>query len=128
VIESRERSVLFLDPPHLSPSCRGPYPLIWAILALYEDPRNEKSAPSRVSGNMIKTKRTGVDSSTVFVLDFEKLEAQVSRCLHTSTGGVKDVLTGNFVVWHHNLFPSGCTRDEVQKGQYCGSSCTYGYV
>ncbi|KIO20023.1 hypothetical protein M407DRAFT_142228 [Tulasnella calospora MUT 4182] len=54
----------------------GPYPLIWAILALYEDPRNEKRHPTRITGNMIKTKLTGVDSSTVFVLDFEHLEAQ----------------------------------------------------
>ncbi|KAG8945616.1 hypothetical protein FRC04_000663 [Tulasnella sp. 424] len=54
----------------------GPYPLIWAILALYEDPRNEKRHPTRITGNMIKTKLTGVDSSTVFVLDFEHLDAQ----------------------------------------------------
>lgn len=45
-------------------------------MALYEDPRNEKRHPSRITGNMIKTKLTGVDSSTVFVLDFEHLDAQ----------------------------------------------------
>jgi len=54
----------------------GPYPLIWAILALYEDPRNGKVAPSAVSGAMVKTKTTGVDSSTAFVLDFQHLDAQ----------------------------------------------------
>ncbi|KAG9036036.1 hypothetical protein FRB95_010036 [Tulasnella sp. JGI-2019a] len=54
----------------------GPYPLVWAILALYEDPRNGKAAPSAVSGSMVKTKLTGVDSSTAFVLDFQHLDAQ----------------------------------------------------
>lgn len=52
--------------------------MIWAILALYEDPRNEKSPPSRVSGSIIKTEITGVDSSTAWVLDFQKLGAQAS--------------------------------------------------
>jgi len=54
----------------------GPYPLVWAIVALYEDARNNKTAPSTVSGSIVKTKLTGVDSSTAFVLDFQQLDAQ----------------------------------------------------
>ncbi|KAG8881555.1 hypothetical protein FRB97_009389 [Tulasnella sp. 331] len=46
---------------------------------LYEDPRNGTARPSAVSGSMVKTKSTGVDSSTAFVLDFQHLEAQVMR-------------------------------------------------
>ncbi|KAG8893707.1 hypothetical protein FRB99_001790, partial [Tulasnella sp. 403] len=54
----------------------GPYPLVWTILALYEDPRNQKSPPTRISSGMVKTTQTGVDSSTSFTLDFQRLGAQ----------------------------------------------------
>lgn len=48
----------------------GPYPLVWAILAFYEHPANNKLKPS-VSGAMLKTPLTGVDSSTSFTLTFD---------------------------------------------------------
>ncbi|KAJ3515395.1 hypothetical protein NMY22_g14464 [Coprinellus aureogranulatus] len=48
----------------------GPYPLVWAIIALYENPANNKSLPSTITGNMLKTPLTGVDSSTAFTLSF----------------------------------------------------------
>jgi len=55
----------------------GPYPMIWAILALYEHPSNASNAPSQISGSMLKTSLTGVDSSTSFTLNFsDTLEAQ----------------------------------------------------
>ncbi|KII87185.1 hypothetical protein PLICRDRAFT_42835 [Plicaturopsis crispa FD-325 SS-3] len=48
----------------------GPYPLIWAILALYEHPANKASQPSNITGTMLKTSLTGVDSNTSFTLTF----------------------------------------------------------
>ncbi|KAG8689423.1 hypothetical protein FRC09_012429 [Ceratobasidium sp. 395] len=47
-----------------------------AAIALYEHTLNKREAPSSVTGSMLKTKLTGVDSSTTFVLNFDKIEAQ----------------------------------------------------
>ncbi|KAJ2914641.1 hypothetical protein MD484_g5778, partial [Candolleomyces efflorescens] len=52
----------------------GPYPLVWAIIALYENPANNKARPTTITGNMLKTPLTGVDSSTVFTLSFTPTE------------------------------------------------------
>jgi len=54
----------------------GPYPLVWAIIALYEDPANGNARPSSITGSMLKTPLTGVDKSTCFVLNFDKIDAQ----------------------------------------------------
>lgn len=54
----------------------GPYPMIWAIAALYEHPSNERTSPSHVSGSILKTPLTGVDEHTSFTLTFDKLAAQ----------------------------------------------------
>jgi len=54
----------------------GPYPLVWAILALYEHPANNKRLKPVVSSSMIKTPLTGVDCSTCFTLNFPDLAAQ----------------------------------------------------
>jgi predicted dehydrogenase len=54
----------------------GPYPLVWAIIAMYEHKANERSPPSKVVGSMIKSPRTGVDSTTTFVLSFDKIHGQ----------------------------------------------------
>jgi len=58
----------------------GPYPLFWAILALFENPANNFTAPTNISGAMLNTPLTPVDSSTVFSLAFSgsKLAAQAS--------------------------------------------------
>jgi len=48
----------------------GPYPTIWAILALYEHPSNKKAQPSSVTGTMLKTPITGVDRSTSWTVTF----------------------------------------------------------
>ncbi|KAF9480492.1 NAD-P-binding protein [Pholiota conissans] len=58
----------------------GPYPLFWAILALYENPANEHKAPTNVTGSMLNTPITPVDSSTIFSLTFSgaKLAAQAA--------------------------------------------------
>ncbi|KAJ3517737.1 hypothetical protein NLJ89_g294 [Agrocybe chaxingu] len=58
----------------------GPYPLFWAILALYENPANNKTQPTNIKGSMIKTPITDVDSNVVFNVSFcaAKLSAQAS--------------------------------------------------
>ncbi|KDQ61766.1 hypothetical protein JAAARDRAFT_66830 [Jaapia argillacea MUCL 33604] len=48
----------------------GPYPLVWAIIALYEHPSNNGARPSVINGSMIKTPLTNVDSNTSFTLSF----------------------------------------------------------
>ncbi|KIJ56295.1 hypothetical protein M422DRAFT_23584 [Sphaerobolus stellatus SS14] len=54
----------------------GPYPLVWALMALYENPSNDRSAPILSSASMLKTPRTGVDAFTSWTLDFPKLGAR----------------------------------------------------
>ncbi|KZS94486.1 NAD(P)-binding protein [Sistotremastrum niveocremeum HHB9708] len=54
----------------------GPYPIIWAMMCLYEHPKNALVAPDHIAGTMLKTPLTGVDASTSFSLTFSKLEAQ----------------------------------------------------
>ncbi|KAG8688307.1 hypothetical protein FRC11_005664 [Ceratobasidium sp. 423] len=54
----------------------GPYPFVWAATVLYEHALNNREPPSHIAGSMMKTKLTGVDSSTTFVLNFDNIEAQ----------------------------------------------------
>ncbi|EKM49976.1 uncharacterized protein PHACADRAFT_264441 [Phanerochaete carnosa HHB-10118-sp] len=55
----------------------GPYPVAWAVIALYEHPKNNKARPTSVTGSIVKTPLTGVDSSTSITLTFsETLQAQ----------------------------------------------------
>jgi len=48
----------------------GPYPMLWAIVALYEHPSNKKALPTSISASMVKTPITGVDSSTSWIMNF----------------------------------------------------------
>ena len=54
----------------------GPYPLIWAILALYEDSANNKQVEPGIVASIIKTRQTGVDMNTSFTLTFPTIPAQ----------------------------------------------------
>ncbi|KAJ7746845.1 hypothetical protein DFH07DRAFT_831478 [Mycena maculata] len=54
----------------------GPYPLVWAIMALYENPLNKFTPPSNISASILKTPLTGVDANTSFTLTFPKIAAQ----------------------------------------------------
>lgn len=46
-------------------------------MALYEHPSNKKSYPTKITGSIVKTPLTGVDSSTSWTLNFtEHLRAQ----------------------------------------------------
>ncbi|KZT10058.1 NAD-binding protein [Laetiporus sulphureus 93-53] len=57
----------------------GPYPMFWAVLALYEHPSNKRAKPTSVTASMIKTPRTGVDISTSWTLNFTStLRAQAN--------------------------------------------------
>ncbi|KAJ7493404.1 hypothetical protein B0H11DRAFT_1803285 [Mycena galericulata] len=54
----------------------GPYPLVWAIMTLYENPLNQLAPPSNISASILKTPLTGVDANTSFTLTFSKIAAQ----------------------------------------------------
>lgn len=54
-----------------------------AITFLYEHPKNKGARPSNISGSMLKTPLTGVDSSTAFTLTFSDPKAtSTSDSLH----------------------------------------------
>ncbi|THH13453.1 hypothetical protein EW146_g6766 [Bondarzewia mesenterica] len=55
----------------------GPYPLVWAIISLYEQPINNRELPT-VSASIVKTPLTGVDRTSTFILTFPPLAAQAS--------------------------------------------------
>ncbi|KAK0467237.1 uncharacterized protein EV420DRAFT_1507837 [Desarmillaria tabescens] len=61
----------------------GPYPLVWAIMALYEHHDNKLSVPS-VSASMLKTPLTGVDSNTSFTLTFDAANLRAQAVLSCS--------------------------------------------
>lgn len=69
----------------------GPYPLLWAILALYEHPSNKNSRPSHVTGAMLRTPLTGVDRSTSFIVTFGTTSSSASNTL-----AAQAVLSCNF--------------------------------
>lgn len=37
----------------------GPYPLVWALMSLFQHPKNARSPPSRVAGSMMPHPSTG---------------------------------------------------------------------
>ncbi|KAF8845210.1 NAD(P)-binding protein [Paxillus ammoniavirescens] len=59
----------------------GPYPLIWAIVALYEHPSNKGEKPSNVTGTMLKTPLTGVDRNTSFTVTFSPTSPSATNTL-----------------------------------------------
>ncbi|KAI0060966.1 NAD-P-binding protein [Artomyces pyxidatus] len=76
-LENIPKSHRILD-PHLGGGAildLGPYPLVWAIIALYEYPSNKNSAPI-VTSSLVKTPLTGVDANTAFTLTFPAIPAQ----------------------------------------------------
>jgi hypothetical protein len=69
-----------------------------AILALYENPANNLSAPTKVTGSMLKTPITPVDSSTVFSLTFSaaKLAAQAALSCSITLNALEPGVTIRF--------------------------------
>lgn len=55
----------------------GPYPLVWAIVALFEQTANNREQPT-VTASIVKTPITGVDRTSSFILDFPAIQAQAS--------------------------------------------------
>ncbi|KAG8835096.1 hypothetical protein FRC17_005217 [Serendipita sp. 399] len=54
----------------------GPYPMVWAIIAMYENPGHDKKQTPSVSSSMLKAPRTGVDAHSAFTVTFDDLFAQ----------------------------------------------------
>ncbi|KDQ61767.1 hypothetical protein JAAARDRAFT_190493 [Jaapia argillacea MUCL 33604] len=94
----------------------GPYPLFWAILALYEHPSNANTRPSGISASMIKTPLTNVDSNTTFTLSFtptssSSLSAQANLTCAINVRGINPSVViryrhGNI----HVAAPSPCPK------------------
>ncbi|KAH9945723.1 NAD(P)-binding protein [Amylocystis lapponica] len=99
----------------------GPYPMIWAIVALYEHPSNKGALPTGVSASMVKTPITGVDSSTSWTVNFtETLRAQailsVNMTIPSSDFGATIRYRGGNVILHPPIFrPSGYTVQYFTK-------------
>ncbi|KAJ3757549.1 hypothetical protein EV360DRAFT_45814 [Lentinula raphanica] len=73
----------------------GPYPLVWAIMALYENPANNATYPS-ITGSILKTPLTGVDCNTSFTLNFSQsnlLAAQAVLSCSINTDGLDPGVT-----------------------------------
>ncbi|PAV20366.1 dimeric dihydrodiol dehydrogenase [Pyrrhoderma noxium] len=65
----------------------GPYPLVWALLILYNHPQNNRTAPSAIKASMQKYEKTGVDLHTNWTLDFPFVGSVGARAsLSTSIG------------------------------------------
>jgi dihydrodiol dehydrogenase / D-xylose 1-dehydrogenase (NADP) len=86
----------FGDLPHdhrmLNPSLAGgglfdlgPYAVLWPILLLFQHPKNERQPPTDVKASMIFDKRTGVDETTSWVMNFPLLGASATVTTSLST-------------------------------------------
>ncbi|KAG6891237.1 hypothetical protein C0995_008489 [Termitomyces sp. Mi166 len=62
----------------------GPYPLIWAIVALYENPLNKLSRFTNISASMLKTPLTNVDQNTSFTVTFAGADLAAQAILSCS--------------------------------------------
>ncbi|KAJ8094436.1 hypothetical protein PM082_010870 [Marasmius tenuissimus] len=62
----------------------GPYPLIWAIIALFEHPSNKLTKPTSITGSILKTPITGVDANTNFTLNFSEADLSAQAVLSCS--------------------------------------------
>lgn len=88
--------------------------MIWAIMALYEDPRNKGGRPTTVSGGMVKTKQTGVDSSSAWALNFQHLDAQVGPKSPKASCQLKSPFElGHFILQHYDSSASARSRDAL---------------
>ncbi|KLO11609.1 NAD(P)-binding protein [Schizopora paradoxa] len=117
----------------------GPYPLVWAIMALYEHPKNKAAKPERITGSMSKTLLTGVDAFTSFTLTFTgglNAQAILSDCITLpapNPGVIVRYRNGTILVAPPIYSPRSFTvqyfdkpgsgviaREEVKKFEYVG--------
>lgn len=74
--------LMFARPGPLAEIClRGPYPSVWAMLALYQHPDNNKTAPKLVSSYQHIYPKTGVDQSSRWVLEWPGLDGVVANLM-----------------------------------------------
>ena len=118
--------------------------MLWAVLALYEHPANKKARPTSITGSILKTPLTGVDSSTSFTLTFsETLQAQAILSCSITLSSPDPAVTiryqsGNilvnppiykppsFTVQYFDKPGSGnVVREETRKGSYPGGGWHY---
>ncbi|KAK7031406.1 NAD(P)-binding protein [Favolaschia claudopus] len=71
----------------------GPYPLVWAIMTLYENTLNELTPPSKITASILKTPLTGVDANTSFTLNFDKIGAQAVLSCSINAAAVEPGVT-----------------------------------
>jgi predicted dehydrogenase len=88
--------------------------MIWAMMCLYEHPRNKLSYPDQIAGTMLKTPLTGVDASTSWSLTFSKLHAQASLTTSITAPGMDPAVQirfrkGNILVAHPPFCPKEYT-------------------
>ncbi|KAF8740738.1 hypothetical protein AX14_007378 [Amanita brunnescens Koide BX004] len=62
----------------------GPYPLVWAITALYEYSKNNRAKPTNIAGAMVKTSHTNVDCNTSFTVTWSSPEFSAQAILSCS--------------------------------------------
>ncbi|TDL29856.1 NAD(P)-binding protein [Rickenella mellea] len=70
----------------------GPYPLVWAMLTLFQNPKNERSPPTNITASMIKDE-SGIDLFTNWTLDFPKLGARAALSVTVTVNSPKDCVT-----------------------------------
>ncbi|EJD01504.1 NAD-binding protein [Fomitiporia mediterranea MF3/22] len=69
----------------------GPYPLVWALLLLYNHPQNGRTPPTNIKASMEKYK-TGVDLHTNWTLDFPRIGKTGARAVLSTSINVNSPL------------------------------------
>ncbi|KIY53279.1 NAD(P)-binding protein [Fistulina hepatica ATCC 64428] len=95
----------------------GPYPLVWAIMILFEHPQNNAMPPSSIVGSMVKT-YTGVDNTTSFVLNFENSPNAFAAQAQLSCSQTAGTIDPGVIV----RFEKGVMK--IFAPIYCPQSCT----
>ncbi|KAF9018350.1 NAD(P)-binding protein, partial [Hymenopellis radicata] len=97
----------------------GPYPLVWAIMALFEHPANKLTLP-KISGSMLMTPLTNVDSNTSFTLNFDQGDLRAQAVLSCSINAMR--ITPGVSI----RFEKGVIR--IQSPIYCPKEFTVQYL
>lgn len=78
------------ESPKLIKVHRGPYPSVWAMLAIHHSPLNKDRAPPKVlSTTQTIYKRTGVDANSRWRLEWEGV-GQADLTTDLTCSGLKD--------------------------------------
>ncbi|EKM81828.1 hypothetical protein AGABI1DRAFT_112061 [Agaricus bisporus var. burnettii JB137-S8] len=63
----------------------GPYVMVWAIICIFEHSSNHNSRPTSISGLMLKSPLTGVDTNTSFTLNFPDAQAILTASINVNS-------------------------------------------